>query len=135
MPAVAEGVQAGGGAAEIDHGEEERGQRVEAEMRADPGQAERQHQALRRTGQAERTPHDEPAQRMQAAAVDQDAVPRTPCERAGQGERDSPDHRGDAVMAAAINALIMRSRFVIRASCRRVRHVVTRAAHRVRRRR
>ena len=46
VPAVAETVHAGRGAAEIDHREEERSQRVEPEMRADPGQAERQDQRL-----------------------------------------------------------------------------------------
>ena len=44
VPAVAEAVEAGRRAAEIDHDEEERGERVEAEMRAEPGQAERQDQ-------------------------------------------------------------------------------------------
>ena len=42
VAAVAEGVEAGRRAAEIDDDEEEGGERIEAEMRADPGQAERQ---------------------------------------------------------------------------------------------
>ena len=42
VPAVAEPIEARRRAAEIDDDEEERGQRIEAEMRADPGQAERQ---------------------------------------------------------------------------------------------
>ena len=48
VPAVAERVEARRGAAEIDHDEEERRERVEPEMRADPGQAERQGQGLGR---------------------------------------------------------------------------------------
>ena len=42
VPAVAERVEAGAGAAQPDHDQEERGERIEPEMRADPGQAERQ---------------------------------------------------------------------------------------------
>ena len=45
VPAIAEREQARGRGAEIDHGEEERRQRVDAEMRAEPGQAERQRHA------------------------------------------------------------------------------------------
>ena len=44
--AVAERVEAGGGAAEIDHDQEERGERVEAEMRAEPWQPDGQDQGL-----------------------------------------------------------------------------------------
>ena len=40
--AVAEGKEARAGAAEIGHGEKERGERIDAEIRADPWQAERQ---------------------------------------------------------------------------------------------
>ena len=42
VPAVAQRVEAGAGAAQPDHDQEERGERIEAEMRAGPGQAERQ---------------------------------------------------------------------------------------------
>ena len=42
--AIAEPVEAGGGGAEIDDQQEEGRQRIDAEMRADPGQAERQGQ-------------------------------------------------------------------------------------------
>ena len=45
VAAVAEAVEAGGGAAEIDDDEEEGRERVEPEMGADPGQAERQRRA------------------------------------------------------------------------------------------
>ena len=48
VPAEAERVEARRGAAEIDHDEKERRERVEAEMRAEPGQAERQDQGLGR---------------------------------------------------------------------------------------
>ena len=40
VPPVADGVEAGGEAADIDDGQEQGGERVGAEMRADPGQAE-----------------------------------------------------------------------------------------------
>ena len=46
VPAIAERVEACARAAEIDHGEKERGERVEAEMRAEPRQADRQRQAF-----------------------------------------------------------------------------------------
>ena len=46
VPAVAEREQARARGAEIDHGEEERGERIDAEMRAEPRQAERQRQAV-----------------------------------------------------------------------------------------
>jgi len=46
MAAIAEREQACARGAEIDHGEEETGERVEAEMRAQPGQADRQGQAF-----------------------------------------------------------------------------------------
>ena len=42
VPAVAEAVQAGGEAAEIHDDEKERAQAVQAEMRAEPGQPDRQ---------------------------------------------------------------------------------------------
>ena len=42
--AVADGKKAGAGAAEVDHGEKERGKRIDAEMRADPRQSEGQPQ-------------------------------------------------------------------------------------------
>ena len=42
VAAIAEREEARGRAAEIDDDQEERGQRVDAEMRAEPGQAERQ---------------------------------------------------------------------------------------------
>ena len=44
--AVAEAIEARRGAAEIDDDEEERRERVDAETRADPGQAERQDERL-----------------------------------------------------------------------------------------
>ena len=44
VAAIAEAIEACRRAAEIDDDEEERGQRIEAEMRAEPGQSERQGQ-------------------------------------------------------------------------------------------
>ena len=40
--AIADGKQARAGAAEVDHGEKERGERIDAEMGADPWQSEGQ---------------------------------------------------------------------------------------------
>ena len=48
--AIAEREQTCARGTEIDHGEEERGERVEAEMRAEPGQADRQRQAFGGSG-------------------------------------------------------------------------------------
>ena len=42
--AIADGEKARAGAAEIDHGEEERSERIDAKMRADPRQSEGQAQ-------------------------------------------------------------------------------------------
>ena len=45
--AVAQGEQAGDGAAQIDHDQEKGGQRVQPEMRAQPGQTQRQGEGRR----------------------------------------------------------------------------------------
>ena len=57
VPAIAERVERGARRAEIDDGEEEGGQRIDAEMRAEPGQAERQHDVggRRRAEKVDRT--------------------------------------------------------------------------------
>ncbi len=50
---IADRVERGGGGAEIDHGEEEGGERIDPEMRADPWQAERQFGLRRRRAERE----------------------------------------------------------------------------------
>jgi len=62
--AVAEAIQARRGAAEIDDHQEERGQRVEPEMRAEPGQSDRQGNHGGIGGVAE-----QPAQRSEQGAA------------------------------------------------------------------
>ena len=74
MAAIAERIEAGERAAEIDHHQEERRQRVEPEMRAEPWQADRQHQALDR-----------------GAIADQGAQ-GTKAGRAAQQQRPAIDH-------------------------------------------
>ena len=44
VPAVADGVERGGGAAEVDDEEKERGERVHAQVRAEAGKPDRQDQ-------------------------------------------------------------------------------------------
>ena len=61
VPAVAERVKARRAPAEIDHREEEGRERVETEMRADPGKAERQGQGLCRCLPDQRAEADEKA--------------------------------------------------------------------------
>src|SRR5262249_51221390 len=49
VAAVAEREQTGARGAEIDHGQEEGGKRIKAQMRAEPGQSDRKRQTLRRS--------------------------------------------------------------------------------------
>ena len=74
-PAVAEAVEARRGAAEIDDDEKERRQRVDAETRADPGQAERQDERLAARANEERVDRNQEQERREdeRAAVDQRA--------------------------------------------------------------
>ena len=99
MPAVAEGEQAGAGAADADEDQEKPGQRVEPQIRADPGQSERQDHALDGTGQAGESLDDEPSAENEAAAINQDAPGgRTRGDGAGEGQPEqSQDHPGDVV--------------------------------------
>ena len=99
MPAVAEGEQAGAGAADADEDKKEPGQRVEPQIRADPGQSERQDQALDGTGQAGEPLDDEPSAENEAAAIDQDAPGRrTRGDRADEGQPEqAQDHPGDSL--------------------------------------
>ena len=73
VPSVADGEQAGAGGAEIDQDEEHGAQAVDAEMRAEPGQADRQHQRPVAAGEGGQ-------ERQQAdhagGAVDQGGGPR-----------------------------------------------------------
>ena len=76
MLSVADGEQAGAAAAEAGDNKEECGQRVQPKMRADPGQAERQHHALHpRADRDQAGAHDRHRQR-QGAAIDHDAPDR-----------------------------------------------------------
>ena len=56
MPAVTERIEAGGGAAKIDDDQKKSGERIDTEMGAEPGQAERQN-GRRRRGRAEQAIH------------------------------------------------------------------------------
>ena len=77
MPAVAEREQARRRAAEIDHDQEKCRQRVDAEMRAQPGQAERQRDGRSAAGvleQDEQRDHAQGQRDDQARAVDDAAA-------------------------------------------------------------
>ena len=62
VAAIAQREQAGAGAAEADQGQEEAGQGVEAEMGADPGEAERKDKALDGGGEGDKADAQKPAQ-------------------------------------------------------------------------
>jgi hypothetical protein len=70
VPAVAERIEAGAGAAEADHDQEERGERVEPEMRAGPGQAQRQRDGRRPGSEREQREQQRHRRNGEAAAVD-----------------------------------------------------------------
>ena len=94
MPAIADAVEARRRAAEIDHHEKERGQRVDPEVRAEARQSDRQDHRL--DGGAADQGHGadrEPEQRRnQAAAIDQN--------RAGRGARHADSGDGQRQSAA-----------------------------------
>ena len=73
VAAVAERVEAGAGAAEIDHHQEESGQRIDAEMRAEPRQPKRQRDTRRRrAGQAEKRDYAQYQRDDEARAIGND---------------------------------------------------------------
>ena len=93
---VAERKEARRRRAQIDYREEERRQRVEPEMGADPGQADRQHESLwrfAREQEAER--RDEPDQRYcQGAAINECARKRAARDRDGGEAQSQQRHLG-----------------------------------------
>lgn len=66
MPAVADAVEARGGAAEIDDRQEEGGERVDAEAGSEPGQAKRQRDSARRACRPVQQGRDGDAERRDA---------------------------------------------------------------------
>ena len=101
VAAVAEGEEARAGAAEIDHDEEEGRQRVDAEMGADPRQAERQDD---RVGGGDVTsrhsaPTSSTGETAQRDAVDRGAGRRPPRQADGEDavreqDRDTDERKG-----------------------------------------
>ena len=91
VAAIAEREQARRSAAEIDHHQEKCRQRVDAEMRAQPGQAERQGDGGGRIGISEQAEQRDHAQRQrddQAGAIDHAGAARRGAERDRDGGQD-----------------------------------------------
>ncbi len=104
MPAIAERVEARHRGPEIDHHQEEGGQRIEPEMCADPRQAHRQDQGLggrlaeksgerggeRASGDRKRAPIDENA--AEGGSVQRERKRREHDQNGDQGENDGKGH-------------------------------------------
>ncbi len=85
VAAIAERVEARARAAEIDHHQEESRQRIDAEMRAEPGQPERQRDpGRRRAGQTDKSDHPQHQSDDQARAIGDGRRAR----RTAQGDRN-----------------------------------------------
>ena len=90
VAAIAEREQARRRAAEIDHDEEEGRERVDAEMRAEPGQAERQRDGRGGAGVAEQRKQCDDAERQrddQARAIDAIALRAAQATRSGESQQ------------------------------------------------
>ena len=90
VPAVAEAVEARARPAEIDHRQEERRQRIDAEVCADPGDAERQGQRILGAGPADETDkrqEEQDQRRGEAERVDDRRGGRTASETDGDRSR------------------------------------------------
>jgi len=73
---IAEGEQAGARPAETHQNQEKTGQRIEAQMSADPWQTERQQQMLHGGGEGVEAVPGQPGSQDKAAAIGQDAAGR-----------------------------------------------------------
>jgi hypothetical protein len=95
VPAIAEGVEACQRTAQVGNDEKECRQRIQAKVRTQPGQADRQGQDRRRgAGQQLPQPRAKPPERgQQACAVDQGGAEGRPGDRDGYGcNGEQPGH-------------------------------------------
>ena len=97
VAAEAERIKARGGAAEIDHHEKERRERVQAEMGAEPGKPDRQDRSLGRglTKQSCEPGHETDAAKGERSSVDEGATECASCSEKRQGRQGNEGRDGD----------------------------------------